>query len=107
MISVVVNLGLVVQVVGINNMIIFITLRILDVITTFLNVNNFGWDIESNPWMKFIGEKGLFIPYQIGITVIALYFIEKSKYKKQMYSVLSLISIIAVLINSYCFFFIR
>ena len=88
-------------------MIIFIITRILDVFTTLLNVNNFGWDVEINPWLRNLGEKGLFIPYQIGLTLFAILITNRSKFKKQIYLTLSIISLIAVCINTYCYIFIK
>lgn len=84
-------------------MIIFIILRILDTVTTLLNVQKYGgWGVELNPWMEKIGNKGLFIPYQIFITVFGIIIIERSRFKKQIYIALCLVSLIAVLVNSYC-----
>jgi len=88
-------------------MIIFIILRILDCITTLLNINNWGWDIESNPVIRKVGEMGLFIPYQILITLGLVLLVKNFKYQKIVYAGLSILSLIAVLINSYCFLFIK
>lgn len=88
-------------------MIIFIITRILDVFTTYLNVNNFGWDVESNPSLRYLGNNGLFIPYQILITILGIIVVEHCKFKKQIYIALSIISLIAVCINIYCYIFIK
>lgn len=88
-------------------MIIFIITRILDIVTTLLNVNNFGWDVELNPWVRILGNKGLFVPYQIGLTLFTIFITNKSRFKKQIYITLSIISLLAVCINTYCFIFIK
>lgn len=87
-------------------MTIFIITRLLDMVTTLLNVNNYGWDIEGNPLVRSIGEKGLFIPYELAILIITIIAINRFKYKDIVYLVFSGISMVAVIINLYCFFFI-
>ena len=84
-------------------MIIFIILRILDVITTILNIRKYGgWEVELNPTMRWIGSKGLFIPYQILVVILSVLVINRFKYKEVVYFGLSIISFIAVVINIYC-----
>ena len=84
-------------------MIIFIILRILDVITTLLNIRKYGgWEVELNPTMKWIGERGLFIPYQIVMIVFVSLIVSRFKYRKIVYGFLSALSILAVSINLYC-----
>jgi hypothetical protein len=84
-------------------MIIFIILRILDVITTILNIRKYGgWEVELNPTMRWIGSKGLFIPYQIVVVILSVLVINRFKYKEVVYFGLSIISLIAVVINVYC-----
>jgi len=84
-------------------MIIFIILRILDVITTILNIYKYGgWEVELNPTMRWIGSKGLFIPYQILVVILSVLVINRFKYKEVVYFGLSIISLIAVVINIYC-----
>jgi len=86
------------------NMIIFIITRLLDVITTLLNIQKYGgWEVELNPTMRWIGTRGLFIPYQIvmllGTTLIVSQFV---KHKNLVFGIFSFISMIAVAINIYC-----
>lgn len=84
-------------------MIIFIILRILDIITTLLNIKLYGsWEVELNPTMKWIGSRGLFIPYQIIVVILAVLIIERLRFKKVIYISLSIISLFAVLINLFC-----
>mgnify|MGYP007068313147 CR=1 FL=1 len=84
-------------------MIIFIILRILDVITTILNIYKYGgWEVELNPIIRWIGSKGLFIPYQILVVILSVLVINRFKYKEVAYFGLSIISLIAVVINIYC-----
>lgn len=82
---------------------LFILTRILDVITTLLNVNNYGWDIESNPLIRTIGRTGMFIPWQIAITVFIILLISTFRFKKVVYRVLSILGFITIGINLYCF----
>lgn len=84
-------------------MIIFILFRILDVITTLLNIQKYGgWEVELNPTMKWVGERGLFIPYQIVMIIFISLIVSRFKYKKYVYAFLSGLSILAVSINLYC-----
>lgn len=84
-------------------MIIFIITRLLDIITTLLNINKYGgWEVELNPTMKWIGSKGLFIPYQIMIVFFAVLIINRFKYRNIVYGCLSFISLMAIAINIYC-----
>jgi hypothetical protein len=84
-------------------MIIFIILRILDIITTLLNIKLYGgWEVELNPTMKWIGSKGLFIPYQILMIILSILIIERLRFKKVIYISLSIISLFAVFINLFC-----
>ena len=86
-------------------MIIFIITRILDVVTTLLNIQKYGtWDVEMNPLMKHIGEQGIypFMAYQLLVVILAVVVIDRFKYKNFVFGVFSIISMIAVAINIYC-----
>lgn len=84
-------------------MVTFIVLRLLDTFTTILNVSKYGgWEVELNPYMRWIGSAGLFIPYQLLITCLAVLILNRFKYKKVVYTVMSVISLIVVLVNIYC-----
>lgn len=84
-------------------MTIFITLRIIDVITTLLNIQKYGgWEVELNPTMKWIGERGLFIHYQIIMIVLVSLIVSRFNFKNIVFGFLSALSILAVSINIYC-----
>lgn len=84
-------------------MIFFILTRILDVITTLLNIQRYGgWEVELNPIVKYIGSNGLFIPYQLVVVVLSIFIIEKMRYKSIIYRVFSFMSLIAIFINLFC-----
>jgi len=84
-------------------MILLIITRILDVITTILNINKYGgWGVELNPTMRWIGEKGLFIPYQILALILVILTTERLKHKKTIYRVFSILSLVTIIINVYC-----
>lgn len=86
-------------------MILLIFTRILDVITTLLNVQKYGgWDVELNPTMRYFGTRGLFIPYQIIALTIVILIVERTKHKDFYYCFLSILSITVVAINIYCLF---
>lgn len=89
-------------------MIVLILARLLDAISTLLNVNQWGWDVEGNPLMRTIGERGLFIPYQLFITGIIIVIAELiPRYRRIVYLSVSSLSLLAILTNLYCFFFIK
>lgn len=84
-------------------MIIFIISRILDIITTLFNIEKYGgWEVELNPYTRWLGNQGIFFPYQILITILAVLIINKFRYQKAIYGGLALISFTAVIINIYC-----
>lgn len=56
-------------------MIAFVILRLLDIWSTLLSVNEFGIDIETNPVSRFWLERGLFVPFQIVFTVLFCLFL--------------------------------
>jgi hypothetical protein len=89
-------------------MIILIITRILDIFTTYLNINKWGIDVEGNPLIRSAMEKGLFIPAQlfaVGIIILIAEYLPK--YKTIIYGSISSISLLAILINTYCYIFIR
>ena len=86
-------------------MIIFIITRILDVVTTLLNIQKYGtWDVEMNPLVKSIGEQGIysFMAYQFTVIILAMVIVDRFKYKKFVFGTFSIISMLAVAINIYC-----
>jgi len=89
-------------------MIILIITRLLDIFTTYLNINKWGIEVEGNPIIRKIMEQGFFIPYQmVFIGIIILIAEHLPKYKRIIYISISCISLIAVIINLFCFIFIR
>ena len=89
-------------------MIILIITRLLDIITTLLNVNKWGLDVEGNPIIRTLMYEGLFIPYQLLITGIIILIAELlPKYKNIIYISISAITIITIVNNLLCFIFIK
>lgn len=89
-------------------MIILIITRILDLITTLLNTNKWGWDVECNPLMYEVGKRGLIIPYQILILVVIISIAELiPKYRKTIYVSMSTISLVVATSNLLCYLLIR
>jgi hypothetical protein len=89
-------------------MILLIFTRILDLITTLLNTNKWGWEVEGNPVVQQIGIRGLFIPYQlfsVGVIIIVAELLPR--YKRIIYVSMSSISLIVAGSNLFCFIFIR
>ena len=89
-------------------MIVLLITRLLDMFTTYLNINKWGYGVEGNPLIRELMERGLFIPgqfFMIGlITVLAEAL---PKYKRIIYVSISSLSLVAVAINTYCFIFIK
>ena len=86
-------------------MIIFIITRILDVVTTLLNIQKYGtWDVEMNPLVKSIGEQGIysFMAYQLLVVVLAIVLVDKFRIRNLVYISFSIISMIAVIVNIWC-----
>lgn len=86
-------------------MIFFVILRLLDTLTTILNINKYGgWEVELNPLMRFIGGYGTLpvVVYQLLMTLFAILVISRFKYKRFVFGVLSGVSLVAVVINIYC-----
>lgn len=89
-------------------MLILIITRFLDIFTTYLNINKWGIDVEGNPLVRKIMEQGYFLSYQmvvLGIIIVVAELIPK--YKRIIYISTSTLSLLAVIINTYCFIFIR
>jgi putative exporter of polyketide antibiotics len=89
-------------------MIILIIARILDIVTTLINTNKWGYSVEGNFIMRQIIEKGLFIPYQmfmIGFIILIAEIIPK--YKRIIYISVSVLSLITSVNNLFCYFFIK
>ena len=88
-------------------MIIFIVTRLLDIITTLLNINKYGgWEVELNPLVRNIGSNGIysFVAYQFTIIILAIVLVERFRIKNLVYISFSIISMIAVAINIWCLF---
>ncbi len=81
--------------------ILFIITRILDMISTLLNIKGNDWSVELNPIVRYIGTRGLFIPYQLALIVITISLVSKIRFKRAFYISFSVISLIAVAINLY------
>lgn len=84
---------------------IFVVLRLLDILTTILNINKYGgWEVELNPLMRFIGGYGTLpvVAYQLLMTLFAVLVIGRFKYRKFVFGALSSVSLVAVVINTYC-----
>lgn len=89
-------------------MIILILTRLLDIFTTYLNINKWGIEVEGNPIVRKIMEQGLFIPYQMCFIGIIILIAERvPKYKRIIYLSISCISLIAFINNLFCFIFIK
>jgi len=89
-------------------MIILILTRILDVYSTLINVNKWGYEVEGNPFIRGLMEKGLFIPAQIvGIILVIIIAELLPKYRKIIYISISAFSLLASIINFSCYFFIN
>jgi len=89
-------------------MLLLIIARLLDIFTTYLNINKWGWGVEGNPLIAEVGRRGFFIPYQLfmlgGIIVIAELL---PKYKRIIYVSLIAISLMVTISNLFCFIFIK
>jgi len=89
-------------------MIILILARILDIWSTYININKWGIDVESNPIVREIIKRGLFIPYQMScIGIIILIAEHLPKYKRIIYISISCVSLVAFINNLFCYIFIR
>lgn len=89
-------------------MFILILTRLLDVFSTYLNINRWGIGVEGNPIVRKIMEIGLFIPYQMFfIGLIILIAEHLPKYKRIIYISISCVSLIAFVNNLFCFIFIK
>ena len=89
-------------------MIVLFIARLLDILTTYLNVGKWGWGVEGNPIISMIGNRGLFIPYQFfmfGLIVIIAELLPK--YRKIIYISLSAISLMVAISNLFCFIYIK
>lgn len=85
--------------------ILFIITRLLDMVTTLLNIYKYGgWEVEMNPLVRSIGEKGIyyFMAYQLLVIILALVIVDKFKYENFVFGTFSIISTIAVVINIWC-----
>jgi hypothetical protein len=90
------------------SMIILIITRLLDIFTTYLNINKWGIEVEGNPIVRKIMEHGLFLPYQLCFIGIVILIAEHlPKYKRIIYISISCISLLAVVNNLFCFIFIK
>ena len=88
-------------------MIILIITRLLDIFSTYLNINKWGIDVEGNPVVRMIMEKGLFIPYQLFCLGLIIFIAELlPRYKRIIYISISCISLVVFINNLFCFIFI-
>lgn len=86
-------------------MILLILTRLLDIISTLLNVNKWGWDVEGNPAVRKIGEQGYFLYYQAFVTIFIILIAELCpKYKRIIYVSVSVLSLLASISNLYCYY---
>lgn len=84
---------------------LFLTLRILDIITTLLNVQKYGnWDVELNPIMRYFGSQGIYavIGYQMLVTLFAVLVISRFRFGKLVFGGFIAISTLAIIINVWC-----
>jgi hypothetical protein len=89
-------------------MAILILTRLLDIFTTYLNINKWGIDVEGNPIVRKIMEQGYFIPYQLCFIGIVILIAERiPKYRRIIYLSISSVSLLAIINNLFCFIFIR
>ena len=89
-------------------MIFFILSRMLDVATTLLEINKWGYGIEGNPWVRVVMEKGLFIPYQILMTCVVILVAENlPKCRKVIYGGLTVLGLFVTVTNLGCYLFIK
>lgn len=89
-------------------MIILIITRLLDIFTTYLNINKWGTGVEGNPIVREVMDKVFFIPYQMFfLGVIILVAEQLPKYKRIIYISISCLSLLAIINNLFCFMFIR
>lgn len=85
----------------------FIITRLLDMITTLLNIKKYGnWEVEMNPFVRQIGNNGIytFLAYQFGVMIFAILLVDRFKYKDLVFIPLSIITMVSVVINIYCLF---
>lgn len=89
-------------------MIILIITRLLDILTTYINIQKWGTSVEGNPIVREVIERGFFIPYQMFFVGIVILITEHlPKYKRIIYISISCISLIVFINNLFCFIFIR
>lgn len=89
-------------------MMAFILLRILDVVTTLLNINKWGIGVEGNPLMRGVMGEGLFIPYQVLMTGTIIIVAESLlKYRRIIYVGLSVLSLFIAVNNLCCYLLIK
>ena len=89
-------------------MIVFLIARILDIFTTYLNINKWGWGVEGNPLIAEVGRRGFFIIYQMfmfGLVVILAELLPK--YKRIIYVSLSALSFVVAFSNLFCYLYIK
>ena len=88
-------------------MIFFIITRLLDIITTLLNIQKYGnWEVEMNPFVRQIGNNGIysFLAYQFGVMIFAILLVDRFRFKDLVFIPLSIITMFSVFINIYCLF---
>jgi len=89
-------------------MIIFIIARMLDILSTLVNIKKWGYSVEGNPLVRQIFEKGLFIPYQMFVAGFIILLAELlPKYRRIIYVGISALSLIVCISNLFCYFFIK
>jgi hypothetical protein len=79
---------------------LLIIARLADILTTYLNVNKWGWDVEGNPLVRRIGESGYFMIYQFAVIVFLITALQfKPKWKKVVYKSLTVLSFLVATMN--------
>ena len=83
-------------------MIFFITIRLLDILTTYLNIQRSGVSVEANPIWRFFIEFGFgyFILCQVFIIFIAGIAYKKIPLARISIKVMSWIGFLAVISNT-------
>lgn len=82
----------------------FIVLRILDIISTLININLYGIGIETNPLMRFMLKNNIYLLWQglmIGLLVYSYRWLKKNKLFRIGLTLFNILTAITVLSNFY------
>lgn len=83
----------------------FIISRMLDIISTLINTNKWGWEVEGNPIQSALMAQGHFFTYQfvIAMWVIGVCLVIRSRVMKTVLIGTTVLSVIVAIYNTIIF----